>query len=108
KQEANRLRATGAADSERIRAGADRQRTELIAQAYADAQSIMGEGDAAAAEIYAKAYGTNPQFYEFYKSLEGYRSAFSGDKNTLVRSPKSDFFKFWDNAEGATAGTALN
>ncbi|WP_353173777.1 protease modulator HflC [Paracandidimonas soli] len=108
KQEANRLRATGAADSERIRATADRQRTELIAQAYAEAQGIMGEGDAQAASIYAKAYGTNPQFYEFYKSLEGYRSAFSGNGNTLVLSPKSDFFKFWGAADGAAPGTAQN
>src|SRR5690606_17930403 len=79
KEEANRLRATGAADSERIRAQADRQRQELLAQAYAEAQGIQGEGEAKAAGIYADAYGKNPDFYSFYKSLESYRNAFSKD-----------------------------
>jgi membrane protease subunit HflC len=105
KQEANRLRATGFADSERIRAQADRERQELLAKAYAEAQSIKGEGDGKAAGIYAQAYGKNPEFYSLYKSLEGYKSAFSGDKDTLVLSPKSDFFKFWNSADGAKPAT---
>jgi membrane protease subunit HflC len=100
KQEANRLRATGAADSERIRAQADRQRQELLATAYAQAQGIKGQGDASAASIYALAYGKNPAFFELYKSLEGYRAAFSGSGDTLVLSPKSEFFKFWNAPEG--------
>jgi membrane protease subunit HflC len=102
KQEANRLRATGAADSERIRAQADRQRQELIAKAYAEAQGIKGEGDAKAAAIYAEAYGKNPEFYGLYKSLEGYRAAFAGD-DTMVISPKSEFFRFWESAAGQNA-----
>ncbi len=101
KQEANRLRASGAADGERIRAQADRQRQELLAEAYAKAQAIMGEGEGVAAGVYAGAYGKNPQFYEFYKSLEAYRAAFNGQGDTLVLSPNSDFFKFWGSAEGA-------
>jgi len=100
KQEANRLRATGAADSERIRANADRQRSEIVATAYAQAQATRGQGDAQAAAIYAQAYGRNPQFYAFYKSLEAYRSAFSGN-DTLVLSPTSEFFHFWNAPEGA-------
>jgi len=100
KQEANRLRASGAADSERIRANADRQRSEIIATAYAQAQTARGQGDAEAAAIYAQAYGKNPQFYAFYKSLEAYRSAFSGN-DTLVLSPTSEFFHFWGTPEGA-------
>lgn len=100
KQEANRLRASGAADGERIRAQADRQRQEMLAQAYAQAQAVMGEGEGVAAGVYAGAYGKNPQFYEFYKSLEAYRSAFRGERDTLVISPNSDFFKFWGSAEG--------
>ncbi|HLS50533.1 MAG TPA: protease modulator HflC [Burkholderiaceae bacterium] len=95
KEEANRLRASGVADSEKIRAQADRQREELLAQAVAQAQSIRGEGDAEATEIYANAYGKNPEFYSFYKSLDSYRSAFGNDGDVLVLSPKSDFFKFW-------------
>jgi membrane protease subunit HflC len=98
KEEANRLRATGAADSEKIRAQADRQRQELLATAYAQAQAVKGEGDAKASAIYADAYGKNPEFYSFYKSLESYRSAFSKPNDTLVLSPKSEFFKFWNSS----------
>jgi len=101
KEEANRLRATGAADSEKIRAQADRQRQELLATAYAQAQSIRGEGDAKAAGIYAQAYGKNPDFYSFYKSLEAYRSAFSKSSDLLVLKPDSEFFRFWGQAKGA-------
>jgi len=100
KQEANRLRATGSADSERIRANADRQRSEIVATAYAQAQATRGQGDAEAAAIYAQVYGKNPQFYAFYKSLEAYRSAFSG-RDTLVLSPTSDFFHFWSAPNGS-------
>lgn len=101
KQEANRLRASGAADSERIRAQADRERQEILAKAYAQAQEIMGRGDAEAASLYAAAYGRNPGFYSLYKSLESYRSAFSGaSSDTLVLSPKSEFFRFWNASEG--------
>ncbi len=100
KQEANRLRATGAADGERIRAQADRQRDEMLAEAYATAQAVMGEGEAVAAGIYSDAYGRNPQFFNFYRSMEAYQSAFSGQGDTLVLSPRSDFFRFWGAAEG--------
>ena len=98
KQEANRLRASGFADSERIRAQADRQRQELLANANAQAQETMGRGDAQAAEIYAGAYGRNPEFYSFYKSLEAYRAAFSKPSDALVISPESDFFKYWGSS----------
>lgn len=102
KQEANRLRATGAAESERIRAEADREREELIADAYAESETIRGKGEAEAAEIYAKAYTKDPEFYRFYRSLEAYRNAF-GENDTLVISPESEFFRFWKNAEGSPA-----
>ncbi|GGE62711.1 MAG TPA: protease modulator HflC [Paenalcaligenes hominis] len=95
KQEANRLRATGAAESERIRAEADRQREELIADAYAEAEAIRGTGEAEAADIYAKAYSKDPEFYRFYRSLEAYRNAFGSSNDTLVISPESEFFRFW-------------
>lgn len=97
KQEANRLRATGAAESERIRAEADRQREELIAEAYAQTEAVRGSGDAEAAEIYAGSYTKNPEFYRFYRSLEAYRHAFSSENDTLVISPESDFFRYWKN-----------
>ena len=104
KQEANRLRATGAADSEKIRAEADRQRQEVLAKAYASAQVIKGQGEAEAAAIYSAAYSKDPKFYRFYKSLQAYRAAFSKPTDLLVLSPKSEFFDFWNSSTGAPAG----
>src|SRR3546814_4727343 len=66
---------------------------ELLAKAYAQAQGIRGEGEGKAAGIYADVYGKNPEFYSLYKSLEGYRAAFSNSKDALVLSPKSEFFR---------------
>ncbi|TAL81127.1 MAG: protease modulator HflC [Candidimonas sp.] len=100
-QVANRLRATGAADSEKIRAQADRERQEVMATAYAKAQDIKGQGDAKANAIYSAAYSKNPKFFSFYKSLEAYRAAFSKASDVLVLSPKSEFFKYWNSAAGA-------
>jgi len=91
---ANELRSLGAAESERIRADADRQREVIVADAYAKAQDIMGQGDAEAAALYATAFGKNPEFYRFYKSLEGYRTAFSGANDIMVVDPSSEFFRF--------------
>src|SRR5690606_19576894 len=69
---ANELRSLGAAESERIRADADRQRTVLLAEAYREAEKIRGDGDAQAAQIYAEAFGQHPEFFRFYRSLEAY------------------------------------
>uniref|UniRef100_UPI00334273C0 protease modulator HflC n=1 Tax=Castellaniella defragrans TaxID=75697 RepID=UPI00334273C0 len=107
KQEANRLRATGAADSERIRAEADRKREEILAKAYAQAQAIRGEGDAKAAAIYAQSYGRNEDFFSFFKSLEAYRLAFAEQGNTLVLSPDSGFFRFWEDPQGRPRDNAV-
>lgn len=94
KRVANELRSTGAAESEKIRADADRQREVIIAQAYREAQRIKGEGDAKAAAIYARAYEQNPEFYAFYRSLEAYRASFRGRNDVLVLEPNSEFFKY--------------
>jgi modulator of FtsH protease HflC len=94
KRVANELRSTGYAESEKIRADADRQREVIIAQAYRDAQRIKGEGDANATAIYAKAYEINPEFYAFYRSLEAYKQSFKNRSDVLVLEPNSDFFKY--------------
>jgi membrane protease subunit HflC len=94
KRVANELRSTGAAESERIRADADRQREVILAQAYRDAQRIKGEGDAKAAAIYARAYEQNPEFYAFYRSLEAYRQSFKNRNDILVIEPNSEFFRY--------------
>ncbi|MCW5592082.1 MAG: protease modulator HflC [Burkholderiales bacterium] len=91
---ANELRSTGFAESEKIRADADRQREVILAQAYRDAQRIKGEGDAKAAAIYASAYQINPEFYAFYRSLEAYTQSFKNRSDVLVLEPNSDFFKY--------------
>jgi membrane protease subunit HflC len=94
KRVANELRSTGSAESEKIRADADRQREVIIAQAYREAQRIKGEGDAKATAIYANAYQQNPEFYAFYRSLEAYKASFRGRNDVLVIEPTSDFFKY--------------
>ena len=94
KRVANELRSTGAAESEKIRADADRQREVIIAEAYSEAQRIKGEGDAKAAAIYARAYEQNPEFYSFYRSLEAYRTGLSKRSDVLVLDPSSEFFKY--------------
>ena len=94
KRVANELRSVGAAEAEKIKADADRQREVVIAEAYRDAQKIKGEGDAKAAATYAQAFGQSPEFYAFYRSLEAYRSSFKSKNDVLVLEPNSDFFKY--------------
>lgn len=100
KRVANELRSEGAAEAEKIRADADRQREVIIAEAYRDAQQLKGAGDAKATAIYAEAFGQSPEFYSFYRSLEAYRGSFSGKDDVMVIDPSSDFFKFMKNSRG--------
>ena len=95
KQAATQLRSTGAAESERIRADADRQRDVIVAEAYREAQRIKGEGDAKAIAIYASAYQGAPEFYTFYRSLEAYRQSFKSKSDVLVLEPNTEFFKYF-------------
>ncbi|MFN5509958.1 MAG: protease modulator HflC [Burkholderiales bacterium] len=101
KRVANERRATGAAESEKIRADADRQRDVLIAEAYRDAQRVKGEGDARASALFAEAFGQNPEFASFYRSLEAYRASFRGRSDVLVLDPNSDFFRYFRTPGGA-------
>ncbi|MDH4284565.1 MAG: protease modulator HflC, partial [Gallionellaceae bacterium] len=94
KRVANELRATGNAESEKIRADADRQREVTLANAYRDAQKIKGDGDAKAAAIYASAFGKNSEFYSFYRSLEAYKQSFRNKNDVMVVDPSSAFFKY--------------
>jgi membrane protease subunit HflC len=94
KRVANELRSTGSAESEKIRADADRQREVILAQAYRDAQKIKGDGDAKATATYAGATQTNPEFYAFYRSMEAYRQSFKSKNDVLVLEPNSEFFKY--------------
>lgn len=103
KRVANELRSQGFAESEKIRADADRQREVILAEAYRTAQQTKGEGDAKAAATYAAAYGQNPEFYSFYRSLEAYRQSFKNKTDVLVLEPTSDFFKYMKSSGGKAA-----
>ena len=105
KRVANERRATGAAESEKIRADADRQRDVIIAEAYRDAQRVKGEGDARASALFAEAFGQNPEFASFYRSLEAYRATFRTRSDVLVVDPSSEFFRYFraPSSPGAAA-----
>jgi len=105
KQVANELRSQGAAEGEKIRADADRQREVIIAEAYRDAQKIKGEGDAKASALYAESFGRDPQFAQFYRSLEAYRATFRSKSDVMVVEPGSDFFRAM-RGQGAAAAPA--
>jgi membrane protease subunit HflC len=94
KRVANELRSTGAAESDKIRANAERQRDTILAEAYREAQKIKGSGDAKATSLYADAFGRDPQFAQFYQSLQAYRSSFKDKRDVIVLEPNSEFFKF--------------
>lgn len=100
KRVANELRSTGAAEGEKIRADADRQREVVLAEAYRDAQSIKGEGDAKASQIYADSFGKDPQFAQFWRSMEAYRSTFRDKRDVMVLEPNSDFFRYMRSGSG--------
>ena len=103
---ANELRSLGAAESERIRADADRQRQVILAEAYRQAQKTKGEGDAKASAIYASAYSGNPEFYRFYRSIEAYRGSFRGRSDMMVLDPTSEFFQYFRQSSGGRAPAA--
>jgi membrane protease subunit HflC len=106
KRVANELRSTGAAEGEKIRADADRQREVAVANAYRDAQKIKGEGDAEAARIYAEAFGRDPQFAQFYRSLDAYKASFSKKSDVMVVDPaSSEFFKVFRGSAAPAANT---
>jgi membrane protease subunit HflC len=105
KQVANELRSQGAAEGEKIRADADRQREVILADAYREAQKLKGDGDAKASALYADAFGRDPQFAEFYRSLDAYRASFRNRSDVMVLDLSSDFFRAM-RGPGATPAPA--
>jgi membrane protease subunit HflC len=101
KQVANELRSTGAAEAEKIKADADKQKEVIVAEAYRDAQRVKGEGDAKASAVYAAAYGKNAEFYAFYRSMQAYRDSFKSKSDVMVLDPSADFFKYMKNPRAA-------
>ena len=106
KRVANELRSTGAAEGEKIRADADRQREVTIANAYREAQKIKGDGDAEAARTFSDAFGRDPQFAQFYRSLDAYKATFAKKSDVMVLDPSSEFFKVMRGSGTAPAAPA--
>jgi len=96
-------RSRGAAESEKIKADADKQRTLILAEADREAERIRGEGDAKASQIYAQAFGQDPDFYRFYRSLDAYRASFRSKSDVLVLDPNSEFLKYFKSPGGSGA-----
>ncbi len=99
-REAREARAQGAEDAQRIRSLADREKTVLLAEAKRDAEIIRGKGDAERNRIYAEAFGQDPEFFAFYRSMRAYEQALSSNDTTMVLSPDSDFFRYFGEFMG--------
>ena len=102
-REAKEFRAQGQEEAQKIRADADKQRVVIVAEAKKQAEMLRGQGDGEAIRIYADAFGQDPEFFAFYRSMQAYRKAMTGGDTTMVLSPDSDFFKYFKNIEGAPA-----
>lgn len=100
KRIAQERRSTGLAEAEKRKAGADREVTVMLANAYRDGQIIRGEGDALAAEIYAKAYNKDPEFYAFYRSIDAYRKSMGKSGDVLVLDADNEFFRYLNQSSG--------
>jgi modulator of FtsH protease HflC len=101
-QQAALYRGEGGQAAKTVRANADRERTVILADAQRDAQKVRGDGDAKAIAIYANAYGQDKDFFAFYRSLQAYRDAFTGNNTSFVLNPSGSFFRFF----GSPGGTA--
>ena len=106
KRVANELRSTGSAEAEKIRADAERQREVIVAEAYRDAQKVKGEGDGKASALFAESFGRDPQFAQFYRSLEAYRASFRSKSDVMVLDPDADFFKAMRPGSGTVSPPA--
>ena len=106
-REAKELRAQGAELAQRIQARAERERSVLLAEAERDAQIIRGKGDAEAVRIFADAFGQDADFFEFYRSMQAYRTALGGEGTSMVMSPNSDFLRYLTSL-GDDAGNSPN
>lgn len=103
-RQATEIRAQGEQAARGIRAEADRQATVIVADANGEAERLRGEGEAKVNEIYAKAFSQDPQFFDFYRSLQAYQNSMKGSDTRMVLSPDSEFFKFFNSSTGAPAG----
>jgi membrane protease subunit HflC len=104
-REAREARAQGAEAAQTIRANADRERTVIIADAQRQSQILRGQGEAEQTRILAEAFGADPSFYDFWRSLEAQRKAM-GDGTTMVIAPDTDFFRYFRDMQGAAPASS--
>ena len=97
------FRSRGEEQARRVTADADRQREEILAQAYAESQVIRGQGDAKAAAIYTAAFGQDPEFFDFYRSMQAYSKAFADKSDVMVLQPDSDFIRYFNTPNSTTS-----
>ncbi len=102
-QEAAELRAKGAEEAQKIRARADKDKVVIIADAERDGQSLRGEGEGEMNRIFAEAFGRDPEFFDFYRSMQAYEAALTGEDTTMVLSPDSEFFRFFGDLSGGAS-----
>ncbi|GGA97655.1 protein HflC [Brucella endophytica] len=98
--EAERLRARGREAAQRIRAVADRQVVEILAEARKESEILRGEGEAERSKIFAEVSRKDPDFFSFYRSMAAYQQALENSGTTMVLSPNSEFFRYFQNAQG--------
>lgn len=106
-REAKEFRARGFEQAEGIRADADKQKVVLLAEAKKEAETLRGSGDGLAIKIYADAFGQDPDFFAFYRSMQAYRNALGSSETTMVLSPNSDFFRYFNDITGANRKPAV-
>ncbi len=104
--EAERLRARGREAAQRIRAVADRQVVEILAEANKESEILRGEGEGERNRIFADAFNQDPEFFDFYRSMEAYRQGLQQSGSTMVLSPNSEFFRYFKSADGPTGAAA--
>lgn len=102
-REAAEIRAQGQEQAQRIRSRADKEVTVIKAEATRDGEKLRGEGEAERNKIFAQAFGQDPDFFAFYRSMQAYESSLQGTDTTLVLTPDSDFFKYFQGAQGKSA-----
>jgi membrane protease subunit HflC len=105
-REATEIRAQGEQAARRIRAEADRAATVIVAEANRESEQIRGDGDAARTAIFAEAYGANPEFFDFFRSMQAYQAGLKPDTTRMLISPDSEFFRYFNDATGAAPLTA--
>ena len=98
-REAAEFRAQGQEQAQEIRSSADKERTVILAEAERQAQIMRGEGDAGASKVYADAFGKDPEFYAFYRTMEAYRASMTGDTTTFIVPPEGDFMRYFKNGK---------